>query len=157
MDEEIGTPLPVLDDPDKKLILLVDDDESLIDLMEHVVKKEGFRTDRATDGTEAMRKVAALSPDLIMLDYMLPGLSGYEVLRELQSSGNGSIPVILISGRHMDHKAVELVRQEPNFKEFMEKPLRPTVLVNTLHRLLKTKPPRIDRGSQRGPFGGGKF
>ena len=60
------------------LILLVDDDESLLDLMDHVVKKDGFRTERAMDGQEALAKVASLDPDAIVLDFMLPGMGGYD-------------------------------------------------------------------------------
>lgn len=147
-----------LEDPAKKLVLLVDDDESLLDLMEHVVKKEGFRTDRATEGNEALRKAQALSPDLIILDFMLPGMGGYEVLRELQASGNGGIPIIVITGRHMDRKNIEMVRMEPNVKEFMEKPLRPAILATTIHALLKTRPPDVNRaGGTRGPMSGGIF
>lgn len=146
-----------LADPKEKLILLVDDDESLLDLMEHVVRKEGFRTDRAMDGVEALRKVAALQPDLVLLDFMLPGMGGYEVLRELQARGDGGIPVIVITGRHMDRKNVELVRMESNVKEFMEKPMRPALIAATIHSLLKTRPPDINRasGSNRGPMSGG--
>jgi len=157
--EEEGLPEPVLGDPGEKLILLVDDDESLLDLMEHVVKKEGFRTDRATDGNEALSKARALNPDLLILDFMLPGLGGYEVLRELQASGNGDIPVIVITGRHMDRKNIDMVRLESNVKEFMEKPLRPAVLATTIHSLLKTRPPDINRGpgQNRGPMSGGIF
>lgn len=146
-----------LSDPKEKLILLVDDDESLLDLMEHVVQKEGFRTDRAMDGMEALRKVEALQPDLVLLDFMLPGMGGYEVLRELQAQGNGAIPVIVITGRHMDRKNIELVRMEPNVKEFMEKPMRPAILSATIHNLLKTRPADINRapGANRGPMSGG--
>ena len=144
-------------DPADKLVLVVDDDESLLDLMEHVVKKEGFRTDRAADGNEALRKAEALTPDLIVLDFMLPGMGGYEILRALQASGNGGIPVIVITGRQMDRKQVEMVRLEPNVKEFMEKPLRPAVMAAALHSALKTRPPDINRasGSDRGPMSGG--
>lgn len=146
-----------LADPKDKLVLLVDDDESLLDLMEHVVKKEGFRTDRATDGNEALRKVDALSPDLILLDFMLPGMGGYEVLRELQAQGNGGIPVIVITGRHMDRKNIELVRMESNVKEFMEKPMRPALLAAAIHNLLKTRPADVNRapGANKGPMSGG--
>jgi two-component system response regulator AdeR len=159
MQEEQQTPDIELANPSEKLVLLVDDDESLLDLMEHVVKKEGFRTDRAADGNETLRKAEALMPDLIILDFMLPGMGGYEVVRELQSSGNGGIPIIVITGRHMDRKAVEMVKLEPNVREFMEKPLRPAVLAATLHAVLKTRPPDIDRsaGTRRGPMSGGIF
>ena len=126
--------------PADKLVLLVDDDESLLDLMTHVVKKEGFRTERAMDGEEALAKVVALSPDAIVLDFMLPGMGGYEALRELQSRGFGQIPIIVVTGRAMDSKSVEMVRQEQNVKEFMQKPVRPAMLTTALHRLLGTAP-----------------
>src|SRR6202035_4008275 len=92
--------------PGEKLVLLVDDDESLLDLMEHVVKAEGFRTDRAEDGPEALRKAQALNPDILVLDMMLPGLGGYEVLRQLQAAGCGGIPIIIVTGRQMDSQGV---------------------------------------------------
>ena len=158
-EEQAASPEENLAEPGEKLILLVDDDESLLDLMEHVVRKEGFRTDRATDGNEALSKARALNPDLLILDFMLPGLGGYEVLRELQASGNGDIPIIVITGRHMDRKNIEVVRLEPNVKEFMEKPLRPAVLGVTIHKILKTRPPDVNRapGRDRGPMSGGIF
>jgi CheY-like chemotaxis protein len=139
-----------LSPPGEKLVLLVDDDESLLDLMEHVVKAEGFRTDRAEDGPEALRKAQALNPDILVLDMMLPGLGGYEVLRQLQAAGCGDIPIIIVTGRAMDPKGVELIRQESNVKDFLEKPVRPAVLTTALHRLLRTQPkssPRREPGS----------
>jgi len=126
--------------PASKLVLLVDDDESLLDLMDHVVKKEGFRTDRAMDGVEALAKVGALNPDAIVLDFMLPGMGGYEALRELQSRGHGDIPIIVVTGRSMDAKSIEMVRQEQNVKEFLQKPVRPIMLTGALHRILGTAP-----------------
>lgn len=126
--------------PSEKLVLLVDDDESLLDLMEHVVKKEGFRTDRAADGNEALRKAQALNPDLIVLDFMLPGMGGYEVLRQLQAAGCGDIPIVIVTGRQMDRQSVDMVRQESNVKEFLEKPVRPAIMASHLHRILRTSP-----------------
>jgi CheY-like chemotaxis protein len=123
-----------------KLVLIVDDDESLLDLMDHVVKKEGYRTDRAVDGTEVIRKVQALSPDLIILDMMLPGMGGFEVLRQLQAIGCGDVPIIVVTGRQIDPGGIELIRQESNVKEFMEKPVRPAFLAVALHRLLDVLP-----------------
>src|SRR5271170_4358213 len=127
MEDEVGGTEEVLANPAEKLVLLVDDDESLLGLMEHVVRKEGFRTDSATDGKEALAKARALNPDLLLLDFMLPGMGGYEILRELQASGNGDIPIIVVTGRHMEPKNMEMVRTEPNVKEFMEKPVRPAI------------------------------
>ena len=155
MDEETGLTESPLADPAEKLILLVYDDESLLDLMEHVIKKEGFRTDRATDGTEALRKVEALSPDLILLDLMLPGKGGYEVVRELQATDAARTPVIVITGRNIDRKNIDMVRQETNVREFMQKPLRPAILATTIHSILQTRPPQINRASGQGPMTGG--
>jgi CheY-like chemotaxis protein len=123
-----------------KLVLLVDDDESLLDLMDHVVKKAGFRTDRAMDGAEALAKVAVLSPDAIVLDFMMPGLGGYEALRELQVRGYGQIPIVVVTGHAMDEKTIEMVRLEPNVKDFLLKPVRPAMLTAALHRMLHTAP-----------------
>ena len=127
--------------PSEKLVLIVDDDESLLDLMDHVVKKQGFRTDRAMDGVEALKKVEALKPDLLILDFMLPGMGGYEALRELQSRGAGHIPIIVVTGRSLDERSVEMVRQEPNVRDFLQKPVRPAQLAAALHRILDTVPP----------------
>lgn len=155
MPDEAPAEQAPLSDPAEKLVLLVDDDESLLDLMEHVIKKEGFRTDRATDGIEALRKVEAFTPDLILLDLMLPGKGGYEVVRELQATDSKNVPVIIITGRNIDRKNVEMVRHEPNVREFMQKPLRPPFLATTIHAILKTRPPEINRSSDRGPMSGG--
>ena len=131
--------------PGGKLVLVVDDDESLLELMEHVIKKEGFRTDRAEDGPEALRKAQALNPDLLVLDMMLPGMGGYEVLRQLQAAGCGDIPIIIVTGRQMDAQGVDLIRQESNVKEFLAKPMRPATLAAAIHRILNTEPIRSPR------------
>lgn len=126
--------------PAGKLVLLVDDDESLLDLMDHVVKKAGFRTERAMDGIEALAKIEALEPDIVVLDFMLPEMGGYEALRELQSRGHGQIPIIVVTGRAMDAKSIEMVRQEPNVKDFLQKPVRPAMLTASLYRVLGMAP-----------------
>ena len=138
------------DSPGDKLVLMVDDDESMLDFVEHVIKKEGFRTDRATDGAEALRKAQALNPDMLLLDMMMPGLGGYEVLLELQAAGYGDIPIIIITGREMDARGLELIRHASNVKEVMAKPVRPVALAASIHRLLSTRPvrsPRLEPGA----------
>jgi CheY-like chemotaxis protein len=131
---------PGFAEPSSKLILLVDDDETLLDLMAHVVKKEGFRIDRAADDPEALKKVEALAPDLLVLDMMLPGMGGYEVVRQMQAIGFGGVPVVIVTGRQMDRQSIDIIRQESNVVEFMEKPVRPATLVSAIHRRLNTRP-----------------
>ncbi|MDE2293269.1 MAG: response regulator [Elusimicrobia bacterium] len=155
MEEEGLSLPPELADPKDKLVLIVDDDESILDLLEHVVKKEGFRVDRASDGQEAVRKVEAGNPDAIVLDFMLPGMGGFEVLKELQMGDARSTPIIVITGRRIDRQTVEMVLHEPNVKEYIEKPIKPAVLSGILHRILKTRPPDISRRPDRGPLSSG--
>ena len=131
---------PALANPADKLILLVDDDPSFHELMAIVVSKAGFRTERAVGGKEALSKVGAVHPDLIVLDMMMPGLGGYEVTRELQAGGFGGIPVVMVTGRRMDRASVDTLRREANVREFLEKPVRTALLVMAIHKILNTKP-----------------
>ena len=141
---------PNLEDPKNKLVLIVDDDESILDLLEYVVKKEGFKVERAADGQEALRKAEALHPDAIVLDFMLPGLGGFEILQNLQMGDCKHLPVIVITGRRIDRQTIEMVRQESNVREFLEKPIKPAMLSAMLHRMLQTRPPEIKPGSDIG-------
>ena len=124
-----------------KLVMIVDDDESVRDLLEFVVQKEGFRVETAVDGEEGLNKIQALLPDIILLDLMMPRYGGFEVLRQLQGGETARIPIIIITGRCADRTTAEMIRQESNVIDFLEKPLRPVVLAMALHRILKTQPP----------------
>ncbi len=128
-------------DPKEKLVLIVDDDESILDLLEHILKKEGFRTDRASDGQEALRKVDAAVPNAIVLDFMLPGMGGFEVAKELQMGEARDVPILVITGRKIDQATIDMILQESNVREYIEKPIKPAVLAGRLHKLLATKPP----------------
>jgi len=126
--------------PSDKLVLIVDDDEAVRDLIEFIVKKEGFNIEKAEDGEEALKKARSVNPDLIMLDLMLPKFGGFEILRELQSDDTGSIPIVIITGRYTDRSTSEMIKQEPNVRDFIEKPVKPQVLSALIHKLLHTQP-----------------
>lgn len=138
---------PGFGNPEEKLILIVDDDESVWDLLYYMVRKEGFRTEKAVDGEEAINKARLLHPDLILLDLMLPKFGGWEILRELQTDDTYNIPIVIVTSRPMDRSTSEMLKQEPNVKDFIEKPVRPQVLAALLHTLLKTWPP-VKEGKQ---------
>ena len=127
--------------PGGKLVMIVDDDESVRELLTYIVKKEGFGTVGAVDGMEALEKVEKVSPDLIVLDLMLPRYGGYEVLRKLQTGPTSRIPIVVITGRYTEKNTAEMIRQESNVVEFLEKPVKPSVLASLLHRVLATEPP----------------
>lgn len=122
----------------EQLVMIVDDDDSVRELLEYVVKKEGFAVVKAADGEEALNKIESLPPDIILLDLMLPRYGGYEVLRRLQNGSTAGIPIIVITGRYTERTTTEMIRQESNVVEFLEKPIKTNVLASLLHRILKT-------------------
>jgi len=85
-------------------ILIIDDDAVIGDLEQEVLEREGYGVQRAYSGTEALLLLKNSHPDLILLDLMLPGLSGQEVLPQLRG-----IPVIVVSARAAVQDKVELL------------------------------------------------
>lgn len=124
-----------------KLVLVVDDDDNVRELLTFLVKKEGYRAESAIDGEDGYQKAEKLVPDLIILDLMMPRYGGFEVLRQLQAGGLLKIPIVIITGRYTDRSTAEMIRQESNVVDFLEKPLKPNVLAATLERLLKPRAP----------------
>lgn len=81
-----------------KKILVVDDEPSLRDLVELVLKREKYEVATAADGKTALAMAEALKPDLILLDIMLPDMSGHQVCKQLNT--NKRIPTIMVTARH---------------------------------------------------------
>lgn len=81
----------------KQKILIVDDDENIAELIQLYLTKECYDTTIAADGEAALVIQKHYQPDLILLDIMLPGMDGYEVLREVRKTSN--IPVIMLSAK----------------------------------------------------------
>ncbi len=125
--------------PADKLILIVDDDDSVRELLEFLVKKEGFKTETAADGQEALDQARKHEPDLILLDLMLPKFGGFEIVRELQIDAS-DIPIIIITGRYTDRSTSDMIKLESNVKDFIEKPVKPPVLTALIHKILSTRP-----------------
>ena len=84
----------------KLRVLIVEDENTLIELLEYNFKKEGYTVETATDGESALDKILFKSPDLIILDWMLPKLSGIELCRQIRSTKEiKNIPVIMLTAR----------------------------------------------------------
>ncbi|MBN1914077.1 MAG: response regulator [Candidatus Omnitrophica bacterium] len=82
-------------------LLIVDDEKDMVEVLERRCLKEGYLVSVAFDGQEALAKVEADNPDVILLDLMLPKLSGIEVLREVRQRYHSKwIPVIIISAKN---------------------------------------------------------
>ncbi len=98
-----------------KQILIVDDDVSIGDMLEEILTKEGYGVSRAYSGTEALLLLSLSRPDLVLLDLMLPGLNGEEVLPKI-----GGIPVIVLSAKvDVDNKVDVLLN---GAADYMAKP-----------------------------------
>lgn len=136
VDEEA----PMLAAPSEKTILIVDDDEGIRELVAVAAGAEGFKVAAAVNGLDAAAKISAREPDLIITDLMMPGQGGYEFLRGLQASGNGRIPVVIITGSTVNGSTVAMIRQEANVVEFVAKPIRMALFIPLLHKHLKTAP-----------------
>ena len=81
-----------------KTILIIEDDKFLRELIAQKLIKEGFEISEAVDGEEGMKKVKEEKPDLVLLDLILPGIDGFEVLSRMrEESALASIPVIILS------------------------------------------------------------
>jgi len=115
---------------DSKSILVVDDNEDIRSLLSLVLSREGYEVVLASDGTEAIEKIKVAKPDLILLDVMMPGLSGLEVLSTLREDKDkkiNEIPIMMITAKStitdIDN-AVEL-----GASSYIIKPFRPANLI----------------------------
>lgn len=107
-------------------ILVVDDEPSLLDALQYSFQREGFQVTGARDGSEALRSVEKEAPDLMILDLMLPGMDGLEVLRRLRAR-RCSIPVILLTAK--DEVIDRVVGLEVGADDYVTKPFSPRELV----------------------------
>lgn len=83
--------------PENKKILIVEDEKAISDILAFNLKKAGFDTCAAYDGIDGANKALAENPDLVMLDVMLPGMDGWEVLQKIRAAS--TVPVIMLTAR----------------------------------------------------------
>lgn len=117
-------------------ILVVDDDKSVRDFMALVLNTEGFEVTTAVDGEDALRKIAARRPDLVLLDLMMPVLDGYGVLEKLRSQNAPVVVIVSAKGA----STAEAVRA--GAFDALPKPLALADLLATCRRALDSRPPR---------------
>jgi DNA-binding response OmpR family regulator len=138
-EESKPQPSGKLADPKTKEILIVDDDEGMLNLMEVLVKRDGFQIDLARTGDEALEKLKR-PHDALILDLMLPGsTTGFDVLTRLASLP-GRIPPVIVVTAFGASKEVDLVRANPFVALVLDKPINQKKLLSTLHEVLKTQP-----------------
>ena len=85
-------------------VLVVDDDPDVCDLVRYKLEQSGFDVRRASDGDQALREVDAQVPDLVLLDIMMPGMSGLEVLERWRANGaTEKLPVIMLTAKAQEN------------------------------------------------------
>jgi two-component system response regulator RegX3 len=115
------------------LILVVDDEESYRDALTVALEREGFRVEVAADGQEALDQVEATSPALILLDVMLPRISGVDVCREIRARSR--VPIIMVTARGAEIDAV--VGLEVGADDYVSKPFRLRELIARVRAALR--------------------
>src|ERR1700730_9627247 len=103
---------------DKPTVLVVDDEPKIRAIVRHNLQADGFTVTEQADGPGALRAALDESPDLIVLDLMLPGLDGIEVLRRLRQTSQ--VPVILLTAR--DEEVDKLIRLAVGADDYLTKP-----------------------------------
>ncbi|MGH7272596.1 MAG: response regulator, partial [Polyangiaceae bacterium] len=108
-----------------KLVLVVDDEEEIRTLVNHLLTQRGHRVIEADRGLLALRLVKDHVPDLIILDAMLPELHGFDIARRIKGSAKyGHIPIIMVSAAYPGQKLAGDLKQNYGVEEYLEKPFR---------------------------------
>ena len=119
-------------------VLLVEDEPSFVEALVVGLKREGFRVDVAYDGAEALEKFSAAQPDLVLLDVMLPKVSGIDVCRTIRASG-ARTPIIMVTAKTSEIDTV--VGLEVGADDYVSKPYRLRELVARMRAVLRRTPP----------------
>ncbi len=118
-----------------KKILVVDDDPEIVQLLSFNLKQAGFAVGSAADGFDALRKANSMSPDLIVLDLMLPELDGFAVCEILRHHpATASTPIIMLTA--LSGELARLSGLDSGANEFVAKPFSPKWLVGRIMKLL---------------------
>ena len=114
-------------------ILVVDDETNILELVKLYLAKEGYQVETITRGAEALPKFIQFSPDLIILDLMLPDIDGYEVCRQIRNKSK--VPILMLTARKDD--VDKIVGLEMGADDYMTKPFNPRELVARIRAILR--------------------
>jgi two-component system phosphate regulon response regulator PhoB len=120
----------------RESILVVDDEENILELVRFNLSKEGYRVACAATGEEALKGARAQSPDLIVLDLMLPGLDGLEVCKILKRDAKTErIPIVMLTAKGEESDIVTGL--ELGADDYVTKPFSPKVLIARIRAVLR--------------------
>jgi two-component system phosphate regulon response regulator PhoB len=120
----------------KPTILVVEDEAALLALLRYNLERQGFNVEEATDGQEALLRIAEAKPDLVLLDWMLPAMSGIEVCRQIRRRpATRDLPVIMVTARTEDQDAVRAL--DTGADDYIAKPFAVEALLARIRALLR--------------------
>ena len=121
-------------------VLVVDDEPTIAEVVSRYLQRAGYETRSAGDGAQALQLAAAERPDLVVLDLMLPGMDGLEVMRRLRDAGNGHrLPIILLTAKGEATDRVVGLRLGAD--DYVVKPFSPAELVARVDAVLRRVDP----------------
>lgn len=130
----------------KPTILVVEDEAALLALLRYNLERQGFNVEEATDGQEALLRIAEAKPDLVLLDWMLPAMSGIEVCRQIRRRpATRDLPVIMVTARTEDQDAVRAL--DTGADDYIAKPFAVEALLARIRALLRRSSTVSAKGS----------
>ncbi|MCP3762497.1 response regulator transcription factor [Domibacillus sp. A3M-37] len=117
-----------------KKILVVDDESSIVTLIKYNLEQAGFEVETACDGEEALKQAEAVSPDLIILDWMLPKFDGMEVCKDLRQR-RVTTPILMLTAK--DEEFDKVLGLELGADDYMTKPFSPRELIARVKAILR--------------------
>src|SRR3954454_7121384 len=120
----------------KPLVLIVEDEAPLVTMLRYNLEREGFAVDAAGDGEEALLRIAERKPDAVLLDWMLPMVSGLEVCRRLRrASATRTLPIIMLTARTAEGDRVRGL--DSGADDYIVKPFSPGELIARLRAVIR--------------------
>lgn len=119
------------------VILIADDDRKIVDMLRRTLSYEGFDVESALDGIEALAKARLHRPDLIVLDWLMPGRDGLSVMRELRAESN--IPILMLTAR--DAVEDRVLGLDSGADDYLVKPFEPAEFLARVRVLLRRVQP----------------
>ena len=124
----------------KPLILIAEDEPAMVDMIRYNLEQEGFEVSAALDGEEARLRIAEENPDLVLLDWMLPYISGLELCRQLRRSPDTKhLPIIMLTARGEEEDRVRGLTSGAD--DYVTKPFSPGELVARIRAVLRRAHP----------------
>ncbi|MBK1636548.1 response regulator transcription factor [Rhodovulum adriaticum] len=117
-----------------KHVLLIEDEPNIIEAIRFILSRDGWQVDTHSEGTTAFQRVSALAPDIVILDVMLPGRSGFDILRDIRADAAlAALPVLMLTakGQVKDREMAERM----GVSRFMAKPFSNTEVLASVRDL----------------------